>query len=284
MQLARESRAWARREPDRSELGEVGRFDLVEPPTDLFDRTGDRDVAAVHHVDPVGDREGLADLLLDEPHADTRLGGRAQGLQKVLDDERCEAEGELVGQDATLGRGGPGPGRASVLPTREQPGGAASTHRRAREELASPVRRHAGQAEVVRGGEAMITEGPFLGGRTLGPMAPVGSWDARGGLAHPPRPPVGFGSPPVSGGWWSCLRRWADAARRPRPRSSRQVEVADDRQVPVAGRQTSASSTTASWALDGRVPAAVALTASPRPVPYRRLRVGCRGTRRALQD
>ena len=53
--------------------GEVGGLDLVELAHDFLGRAAQHDAPALHHVDAIGDLERLADVLLDEEHADAPL-------------------------------------------------------------------------------------------------------------------------------------------------------------------------------------------------------------------
>jgi hypothetical protein len=59
----------------------------------------DLDAASTHHVHTIGDVEHSADVLLDEQHADTLIGGAAHGREQPIDDERSQPEGQLVGEE-----------------------------------------------------------------------------------------------------------------------------------------------------------------------------------------
>ena len=59
--------------PDSLVPGEIGGLDLVELADHLLGGAAQHDAAALHHVDAVGDLERLANVLLDEEHADAPL-------------------------------------------------------------------------------------------------------------------------------------------------------------------------------------------------------------------
>ena len=56
------------------------------------------DPAMLHHVVPVGDRSGKAEILLDQQDGKTLGLERADGAPDLLDDDRGQALGRLVEQ------------------------------------------------------------------------------------------------------------------------------------------------------------------------------------------
>ena len=60
----------------------------------------DRDLAPLHDVDTIGDLQRLTNMLFDQQHTEAALIGRiAHRPEQPLDDQRGEAERELVGKE-----------------------------------------------------------------------------------------------------------------------------------------------------------------------------------------
>jgi hypothetical protein len=78
---------------------EVRSLDLIDALSEIDGRTRDGNAPSVHHVDAVGDCQGLVDVLLDHQHASAVIGRATQHRKKSINNDRCQSDGKLVRKD-----------------------------------------------------------------------------------------------------------------------------------------------------------------------------------------
>ena len=105
----------------------------------------ERDRSSRHHEHPIGDRQRLVDVLLDEQDRRAVVGRGAHRTQQTVDDERSKAERQFVDQqESALAGEAPGEREHLLLAARQQPDAAVEVRFELREQLPRHGRRRTG--------------------------------------------------------------------------------------------------------------------------------------------
>ena len=76
----------------RGRTCQVRGLDLVHAFSKIGSSARYHDTTSIHHVDAVGDRQGLVDVLLDQQHPDSRIRRGTQHGEKPIDDDRGKSD------------------------------------------------------------------------------------------------------------------------------------------------------------------------------------------------
>ncbi len=224
-------------------LAEVAGSQQVAPAAQVGRRALEHEPAVAEDVGAVGDLEGERDVLLDEQDA-ARRARPPRGAGSAAGARRSRAPGRGSSR-RRAGRAGRRPARgptASICcsPPESTPALRSRHLRSSGSSSSSASRRDAalglGQPQVLarRSGRRTAT-GPRARARRRGGRACA---PARRRRRRPSSCDAAADAGQQAGdrrsAWSSCRRRWARAARRPRPAPTCEAQVADDRRAVVA--------------------------------------------------